>query len=233
MSPPNALPALYRVIPRASYSVWMQDGLFSADALEAILSTPISTVDNPTTMVRGGDKFHLLDLLNVAIALSERGTKMGRASRLVDVACITPREHRTRWDLRLSDLWVENMRKVNVAFAFACEIVDNIRKTNCSSRAKVDWHVQLVLPGSPDQDIHVDDKDSRRGRRCYYTFIVPLTDNPRAGGTSFPKLGTVFTSYGGAVCFDGTVEHAGLGNRSQQPRHFLYAAIYTGKDENC
>jgi ectoine hydroxylase-related dioxygenase (phytanoyl-CoA dioxygenase family) len=58
-------------------------------------------------------------------------------------------------------------------------------------------------------------------------------DDVLAGGTHFPKLNHTFTSYGGVLVFDGTIEHAGLGNRSKKNRYFLYAAIYTGKDKNC
>ena len=92
----------------------------------------------------------------------------------------------------------------------------------------------IVYPGSPDQTVHVDDSKFKvGGKRCYFTFIVPLTSDPKTGGTNFPKLNYTFTSYGGALMFDGAVEHAGLGNRSStKNRIFLYAAIHTGRDEN-
>ena len=229
------LPKAYRVVPKATVSVWMWDSVFSPDALHALLHTELSaTAHGARTSSRSSRAFSLVDLVVKAIELNETGRPMGGADRFVDVTCILPRERHTRWDVRLTDHWVEKMREVNVAFHRACDMVDHLRRNDgrCA-RAKVDWHLQQVLPGSPDQELHIDDRTHGSARRCFYTFIVPLTDNPSAGGTFFPKLGKVFSAYGGALCFDGTVEHAGLGNRSQQTRHFLYAAIYTGRDENC
>lgn len=226
------LPPLYRVVPQGSFAVWIQEDLFAPDALEAILTTRVSASDTARAH-RTTTKFQLHELIDVAIARNSGNHEMGHAARLVDVECIVPRGQQ-RWDLRLTDLWVRRMREVNVAFRDACALADEVKRMHCKGRkTRIDWHVQRVLPGSPDQPLHVDDQNAKLGARCYYTLIVPLTDNPRSGGTSFPKLGTVFARYGGAVCFDGTVEHAGLGNRSQQDRHFLYAAIYTGKDVNC
>lgn len=222
-----------RVARTGHFSVWMQDNLFSADALRALLEDPLTVSNGGRTSARGTDKFSLQSLIAAAISLNEKKKELGRAKSFVDVECIMPREHKTRWDVKLTDNWVNKMRSVNVAFAGACTIIDGIKHSDkrCK-RAVVDWHVQLVYPGSPDQDVHIDDKETR-GARCYYTFILPLTDNPRAGGTHFPALGHTFASYGGALCFNGTVEHAGLGNRSIQDRYFLYAAIHTGSDPNC
>jgi hypothetical protein len=78
--------------------------------------------------------------------------------------------------------------------------------------------------------VHADDEGKRA--RCYYTLIVPLVDNPLAGGTHFPDHGHTFSEYGGALIFDGRIRHLGLGNRSTVDRYFLYAAIYTGSDDN-
>ena len=125
------------------------------------------------------------------------------------------------------------MRGTNVAFREACSMLEQHKRndTRCKN-ASVDWHVQIVYPGSPDQKLHMDDTRGG-GKRCYFTFIIPLVENPRAGGTFFPKLGRVFASYGGGVLFDGRIEHAGLGNKSKITRYFLYAAIHTGIDPNC
>lgn len=217
----------------ANFSVWIQEKIFEPDALTALLSTSLSTGGR-----RGTTSFTLPDLLSAAIRSNENGTAMGRAATFVDVECILPRERKSRWDVRLTDAWVDKMRSVNVAFAKACALTERLRRSDVRcGHAKVDWHAQVVFPGSPDQVVHTDDRTDRRGRRCYYTLIVPLVDNPRAGGTYFPALGgsggTVFASYGGALCFDGTVEHAGLGNRSRQNRYFLYAVVYSGRDGNC
>ena len=95
----------------------------------------------------------------------------------------------------------------------------------------------MVHPGSPSQDVHIDDAASRRGgNRCYYTLIVPLSSHSSLG-THFPTLnsnrGHTFATFGGALVFDGGVEHAGLANRSTHDRIFLYAAVFTGEDKNC
>lgn len=199
--------------------VWIEEDVFRAMDLEAILTTPVASSGK-----RGKKEFDLRELVEAGIASNERGVPMGNAARLVDIGCILPRERRTRWDLKLTPRWVSEMRSSNPAFDTACAITESIE---CG--VNVDWHVQLVFPGSPDQVVHADHQRAK----CYYTVLVPLVDNPRAGGTFFPKLDRTFASYGSAVVFDGTVEHAGLGNRSQQYRYFLYAAVYTGRDPNC
>jgi hypothetical protein len=126
------------------------------------------------------------------------------------------------------------MKFVNDAFRKACDMIDVLKESDRKcKKAHVDWHAQVVFPGSPAQDPHIDDRTSKRGKRCFYTMIVPLVDDIRAGGTYFPKLNHTFASFGGVLIFDGTIEHAGLANQSTQNRFFLYAAIYTGKDDNC
>ena len=126
-----------------------------------------------------------------------------------------------------------NHEAVNVAFAKVNDIAHNIQKMYCRGRpSTVAWHAMIVHPGSPTQEVHVDDEKFVRNKRCYYTLIIPLTNNPQAGGTYFPQLGFVFCAFGGALMFDGAVEHAGLGNPSNANRVFLYAAIHSGKDEN-
>lgn len=227
-----SLPPLYKVMSRTYPSVWMQSDLFSNEGLHALLHGALLTEEG--TRQRGKTLFSLVQVMDSAIALSEKGTPMGKAALFADVTCIIPREPRTRWDVRLTQRWVDKMRTVNVAFMDACKLVESVKRTDARcKKCKVDWHLQRVSPGSPDQKLHVDDTTTQRGRRCYYTLIVPLTDNPLAGGTKFPTLGVVFTTYGGAVLFDGSVEHAGVGNRSHSMRYFLYAALYTGQDANC
>lgn len=217
--------------PRGGLSVWMSDSLFAPEALWALLHhpIPIAVARRP----RGKTEYNLMELVDAARQSQEDNKKMSTAAHFVDETCIVPRDSK-RWDVRLKPLWVERMRSVNVAFADMCRMVENVCQNDIRcANATVDWHVQMVYPGSNDQPLHMDDTEDDRGARCYYTYIVPLVDNPRAGGTHFPKLNNTFSTYGGAVLFDGTVEHAGMGNRSQQVRYFIYAAIYTGTDENC
>jgi len=205
----------------ASLSVWVEKGVFSTDALSLLLHSPL-TVPGAR---RGTTLFSLLDLLLIAPK-----PQKGNAAQFIKAS--TPRDE-ARWDVHLSDKWVDQMREVNVAFARACDIAATIQAQNCKSRSTIAWHAMLVHPGSPDQKVHVDDaKFKVGGKRCYFTFIVPLTSDPKAGGTHFPKLEYTFAEYGGALMFDGSVEHAGLGNRSNTDRVFLYAAIHSGKDEN-
>ena len=204
-----------------SLSVWAAREVFSTDALSLLLHSPL-TVHGAK---RGKTSFSLVDLLDLAPAKAK-----GNASRFVKAS--TPRDH-ARWDIHLREEWVSQMREVNVAFAQACEMAHRIQKQQCTSKSTVAWHAMIVRPGSPDQNVHVDDKQFRvGGKRCYYTLIIPLSSDPEAGGTHFPTLGHTFCDYGGALMFDGSVQHAGLGNRSWGDRIFLYAAIHSGKDEN-
>ena len=210
------------MVVEGTISVWMEDGLFEPDALRGLLTTPL-TVDAR----RGTTEYNLMDLFHVA-----KESKRGNAIRFIHE--VHPRERDTRWDIKLTPTWVDKMKMVNVAFARACDMSENIKKMipKCN-KANVEWHAMLVHPGSPNQPVHIDDAQStKKGKRCYYTFIIPLTSNPKSGGTHFPKLDKTFSSFGGAVVFDGAVEHAGLGNKSSEDRVFLYAAIFTGKDVN-
>ena len=202
-------------------SLWAEDELFDQDALRAILWTPLSTGAR-----RGKEAFTLQELLHVAKAASR-----GNAARFIQD--VVPRERETRWDVTLTPSWVEKMSNVNVAFAHAIDIADKVRRhMGACPNANIVWHAQIVHHGSPDQPLHVDDRPKRRGKGCYFTMIVPLTQDPRAGGTHFPLLDHTFSSFGGALVFDGSVEHAGLGNPTSRDRIFLYAAIFTGRDHN-
>jgi hypothetical protein len=214
-----------------SLSLWAQDGVFDTDALELLVQTKLSVNSR-----RGKGGYSLLDLFDAAIGFSERGALLGTASQFIQSDGIRPRERDTRWDITLTDVWVEKMANVNAAFRDAVEIARRVPEMNSkckNSKINIVWHAMIVFPGSPDQPLHIDDAQSTKaGRRCYFTLIVPLTYDPKAGGTHFPKLQRTFSSFGGALAFDGGVEHAGLGNRSKKDRIFLYAAIFTGKDHN-
>lgn len=216
---------------RATYALWMGTDLFSRDALAALLNDPLRVTSSGRS-ARGGDgQYSLVQLVNAAARALEGKKPLGRAVSFVDVAGSMPRDA-GRWDVKLTQEWVNRMRGVNVAFARMCQMVEHIKSADprCG-RAKAVWHMQKVSPGSPDQEPHSDDVGGRA--RCYYTLIVPLTDNPLAGGTHFPDHGHTFADYGGALVFNGIIKHAGLGNRTtDQDRYFLYAAIYTGTDKN-
>ena len=202
-------------------SLWAEDNLFDEGALDAILSTSLSTGAR-----RGQTEFTLRELLRLTATVQR-----GNAARFI--VEVVPRERETRWDVTLSTEWVNKMSLVNVAFRGAIRIAKGVRCNmgECPN-AKIVWHAQIVHPGSPDQPLHVDDRPRRRGKGCYFTLIIPLTRDPEAGGTHFPLLHRTFCSFGGALAFDGSVEHAGLGNRSASDRIFLYAAIFTGEDRN-
>jgi hypothetical protein len=203
-------------------SLWAQSNLFNKDALAAILTSSIHAVGN-----RGKTSFTLVELLNTATL-----THRGNASRFVLDA--VPREHKTRWDITLSSKWVEEMIKINSAFAYAVELADGVRKHMggpACKKANIVWHAQIVHPNSPNQALHMDD-DVKHKRRYYYTLIIPLTNDHQAGGTFVPLLNKTFASFGGAIVFDGAVEHAGMGNKTNNDRIFLYAAIFTGYDRN-
>ena len=207
-------------------SVWAEPRAFSTDALRLLLTSPLE-VEGAR---RGTRLFSLRDLLSLA-----PNPQKGNASHFIRSS--VPRDH-ARWDIHLSQKWVNQMKDVNVAFATACDMAETVRNRYCKSSSSsrttsVAWHAMIVHPGSPDQPVHVDDSKFKvGGTRCYYTLILPLTGDAKAGGTHFPALNYTFAEYGGVLVFDGAVEHAGLGNRSNSDRVFLYAAIHSGKDEN-
>jgi hypothetical protein len=205
--------------------IWRED-VFSKTDLNSLLRTKLDIGRKR----RGQTSFSLLDICNIA----EEGSPKGNASIFIvtESGGVTPRERNTRWDIKLTDTWAEKMRETNNAMRTAHDVATNVRTmdTRCKN-AKIDWHVTIVHPESPDQDVHIDDIE-RRGSRCYYTLIVPLTSDSRAGGTYFPDLNRTFTYYGGYVLFDGAIEHFGIGNKSNKDRVFIYAAIYTGADKN-
>lgn len=222
-------------IPRTTLAAaWIQDDLFSRDALHALLHGPLKV--NTARTSRGRCEYSLIDLLDAAVKSQDalKPERLGKAARFVHAESIVPRARSTRWDVMLTPEWVERMRDVNVAFARACDLVDTLRLSDGKcARANVDWHAQIVMPGSPRQELHVDDGAGRSAQRCYYTMIVPLVDHRDAGGTYIPAFNQVFASYGSAIVFDGAVEHGGSENRSRHDRYFLYAAIYTGTDQNA
>ena len=122
-------------------------------------------------------------------------------------------------------------KEVNEAFRGAHAIAEDVKQTGAGCR--VVWHAMRVAPGPEgrvDQQLHVDDDGERE--RSYYTLLMPLTCYEGEGGTWFSALEEVVAPYGGAVVFDGGVLHKGTGNHSEHARVFLYAAIFSGNDEN-
>lgn len=222
------MPAVRGTPVQTAASLFWDEDAFSKEDLTSLLHAKLDTGKK-----RGQTSFSLLDLCSIAETTSD-GRPKGNASAFIvtESGGVTPREQRTRWDIKLTEKWVDEMRRANRAMRIAYDIATSVRSMNprCK-RAKIGWHVMIVHPKSPDQVLHIDD-DGQGGSRCYYTLIIPLTSDPRAGGTYFPNLKRIFTHYGGYVLFDGKVEHAGIGNRSNSDRLFLYAAIYTGTDEN-
>lgn len=221
---------------RPDERILFHDRAFPPDVVKSILHERIEGRQHGKNPVRGGaNEFNLMDICEIASSTSD-GKPSGNVIHLIgtDVKAVTPREGRLRWDIRLSDAWVKKMSAANDAFAmchsFVSEEIKRVARECANS--KVEWHVMMVLPGCPGQDIHIDDASSHKKRRCYFTFILPLTDVPNAGGTYFKSLNTTFSTVGGYALFHGSVEHAGLANRSEEKRYFLYAAIFTGEDVN-
>ena len=136
-----------------------------------------------------------------------------------------------RFEVQLSSKWVSTMHDDAVMIK-ANAFIRRFMQTRRCARARVTWYAQIVKPGSHDQQDHVDDGLAGRRRRCYYTVILPLTNAPKQGGTYFVSLGRAVTNYGGVCVHRGDVVHHGQGNRSSQPRCFLYAVICEGTDHN-
>ena len=219
---------------RATYALWAGSDLFSHEALRSLLDEPlrVSATGGARSGSRGGQaQYNLKELVELAKQNLEHQKPLGKAIDFVDAQKSMPRERNTRWDVKLKQHWVNRMRQENVAFDKMCRMAEYVKQGDARcGKAKAAWHVQRVSPGSEDQGVHADDEGKRA--RCYYTLIVPLVDNPLAGGTHFPDHGHTFSEYGGALVFDGRIRHLGLGNRSTVDRYFLYAAIYTGSDDN-
>ena len=194
----------------------MEENVFDLDQLRAILNVGLDS-----SRTRGKTQFSLLDLIDIA----KNGARHGNAT--VFIEDVIPRE-RHRWDIKLKETWVERMAAKNDVVRKALEMIERLRKTvSVCKHSKVSWHMMCISPGSPDQKPHRDAPN-----HCYYTFIIPLTSHVDSGGTHFPFLNKTVSPYGGILCFDGTLEHLGMGNRSKKDRIFLYAAVYSGKDAN-
>ena len=208
-------------------SLWIANQIFHKKEIGKLLSEKDEHKAVAKSTKRGGEKkVNLIELLEAAKEGLQNTKKMGALGSLVNMDKSQPRD-RLRWDISLSDAWVEQMKAKNKAFGDACELADLVKRMDLRCKnAVVDWHAQLVLPDSQKQSLHVDDDEAQ----CYYTMLIPLTSNPRSGGTYFPELGRVFAEVGSAIVFSGRVSHAGLGNQSDSNRIFLYAAI--SKDDS-
>ena len=200
--------------------LWIGEKIFDKTELYNILVERLET--NAT---RGQSAWSLLEMLKIA----DR-KQIGSASRFI--TNVKPM-NRGRYDVTLRPWWVDKMSNVNNAFAYARKLANGVVKMANCPNAKIDWHAQIVHPGSPGQNPHIDDPNKRRVDGCYYTLIVPLTFDRQAGGTHFPSLDYMFASFGGALVFDGKLEHAGLGNPTSSDRIFLMAVVYTGQDPSA
>jgi hypothetical protein len=209
-------PARVRTGPAAPLHVWAEENVFLPDDLTRLLH------------LEGENVLSLRDIVN-DVADGRKSRKLARM--IADHGqAVVPRNYH-RWDVTLSSTWVSYAYRHSQTFREVHSYVDRVRRNvPVCRKASVEWHAMLVRPGSPDQPPHFDCADAR----CYYTFLVQLTDAvPGSGGTSFPNQGWVVRSFGGATLFRGNVWHFGLGNTSGVDRVVLYAAIFTGKKEDC
>lgn len=218
----HASRALGRAPPRlhgfdgdyAAAHVWPEHDLFSSDDVRSLLDEPVHG---------------RYVSLRAALTKVADGVRLGKATGVVaGYGTRWTARNPMRWDITLSNAWVDEARKTNGSFAKADANARSVRKMRGCGRAKVVWHAMLVRPGSPSQEDHVD----APGGKCYYTYVVPLEGRANGGGTFFPHMGLAFQQVGGAVLFRGDVLHRGLGNQSTEDRVFLYAAIFAGEDPN-
>lgn len=139
-----------------------------------------------------------------------------------------------RHEMRLQRRWVEKASNAIPEFRRLNSEIERFRyKNNVCSNAAIDWFIMNVVPNAKEQSSHID----HGHKKCYYTFIVPLTKDVDGSGTAFdfasektPSL--VLNPYGGMLIFKGNVYHHGTAHRSKKPRRFLYAVLTTGCDFN-
>ena len=86
-----------------------------------------------------------------------------------------------------------------------------------------------ITPQADKQDFHRDNP----GSECYYTCIVPLTQE--SGGTEFklhkPLLKTV-NNFQYITIFNGNQTHRGTKHTGDIDRIFLFGVIYNSQDAN-
>lgn len=89
--------------------------------------------------------------------------------------------------------------------------------------------VGFVPPGEPPQSWHVDSD----GDGHYWTVIIPLTTENKAGGTEF-KGGTIHRSKRGlAYAFHGGVVHRGTAHRGTKMRVFVALVVVPNQWDGC
>ena len=89
-------------------SVWIYHNLFDTSSLQSILMTHLS-VNAKTCSMR---EYNLMDLFWWA-----KHVQRGNANRFIQ--SVHPREQETRWDIKLTDAWVDKMKQSNIAFSQA------------------------------------------------------------------------------------------------------------------
>ena len=92
--------------------------------------------------------------------------------------------------------------------------------------------VGFVPPGEPSQEWHVDcDGDDQ-----YWTAIVPLTSDSKAGGTEFKRGGVYPSTRGHAYAFHGGEVHRGTEHQGKGMRIYVALVIvpmsWKGNDIN-
>lgn len=146
-----------------------------------------------------------------------------------------------RLDLTLSSSWQSDILSqqtptpLSTLIQGATSILTSFQSSypQCK-KATYEWHLMYVPPGAKGQQDHMD----HHKKKCYYTFILPLTEDEAGMGTDIVLPGEKETKreivnvYRGMYGFSGDVVHRGTGNPTSKVRIFLYAALFTGTDHN-
>ena len=104
------------VVKQTLASVWIYHNLFDTSSLQSILMTHLSV-----NAKRGIREYNLMDLFWWA-----KHVQRGNANRFIQ--SVHPREQETRWDIKLTDAWVDKMKQSNIAFFPELVICVNILK---------------------------------------------------------------------------------------------------------
>ena len=131
-----------------------------------------------------------------------------------------------RLDFTFNDYCIEMMVKENKTFKYIYDEVLLFRHEKCKC-ANIYWHLVVVKSGAVDQENHCDAPN----KNCYYTIIIPLTNDINSGGTVFPHMDNN-KEFKDFIVFDGKLPHYGTGNRSNKARLFMYAVLTSGEDPN-
>jgi len=137
-------------------------------------------------------------------------------------------------------------------------IIQYIQDAHCCTNKslRVDYHIMKTKSSkhSQPQNVHQDAPESGVKKQCYFTIIIPLTndnygvDPERHTGTWFDQPFYVYNCnnddkewitdvacvniYRGAALWSGMVKHRGLANKTGKERVSLMVAVYSGEDPN-